>query len=133
MWLLIIGPIRAYSSALIATNVGFFSIPILAFIGHLTVGDIWNTINNTEKRYGAAVIGVLCVVLSAANAAYQYYNVDIFAGKLLGGTLLWLCTAAALITDTWRLNPVNEDGKLVPLYPVKGESETKFLWGAKED
>lgn len=50
MWLLIIGPIRAYSSALIATNVGFFSIPILAFIGHLTVGDIWNTINNTEKR-----------------------------------------------------------------------------------
>ena len=42
MWLLIIGPIRAYSSALIATNVGFFSIPILAFIGHLTVGDIWN-------------------------------------------------------------------------------------------
>ena len=91
------------------------------------------TINNTEKRYGTAVIGVLCVVLSAANAAYQYYNVDIFAGKLLGGTLLWLCTAAALITDTWRLNPVNEDGKLVPLYPVKGESETKFLWGAKEE
>lgn len=133
MWLLIIGPIRAYSSALVVTATGsFFTLPTMAFIAHLTVGDIWNTINNTEKRYGAAVIGVLCVVLSAANAAYQYSTVDPFAGKLLGGTCLWLVTAAALITDTWRLNPT-ESGSRVPLYPVKGEAETSFQWGSKGD
>ena len=133
MWLLIIGPIRAYSSALVVTATGsFFTVPTMAFIAHLSVGDIWNTINNTEKRYGAAVIGVLCVVLSAANAAFQYSTVDPFAGKLLGGTCVWLVTAAALITDTWRLNPT-ESGRKVPLYPVKGEAETSFQWGSKGD
>ena len=97
---------------------------------HLTAGDIWNTINNTEKRYGASVIGVLFVVLSAANAAYQYSTVDIFAGKLLGATCLWLVTATALITDTWRINTA-ENGKRVPLFPVVGEAETSFMWGSK--
>jgi benzodiazapine receptor len=131
MWLLIIGPIRAYSSALVVSATGsLFTLPTMAFIAHLTVGDIWNTINNTEKRYGAAVIGVVCVVLSAVNAAFQYSTVDAFAGKLLGGTCVWLVTAAALITDTWRLNPT-ESGKRVPLYPVKGEAETSFQWGSK--
>ena len=99
----------------------------MAFILHLTIGDIWNTINNTEKRYGAAVSGVICVVLSVINAAYQYSLVDPMAGKLLGGTAIWLVTAAALITDTWRLNP-GEDGKKVPLFPVVGEAETFFVW-----
>lgn len=131
MWVLIIGPIRAYSAAVVVSTTGtFFSLPIMAFILHLTIGDVWNTINNTEKRYGAAVIGVLCVVLSAANAAYQYSTVDPVAGQLLGGTCLWLVTAAALITDTWRLNPT-ESGERVPLYPVKGEADTFFLWGSK--
>lgn len=131
MWLLIIGPIRAYSSALVVAATGsFFTLPTMAFIAHLTVGDIWNTINNTEKRYGTAVIGVLCVVLSAVNAAFQYSTVDPMAGKLLGGTCVWLVTAAALITDTWRLNPT-ENGSKVPLYPVKGEAETTFQWGSK--
>eukprot|EP00986_Skeletonema_menzelii_P011167 scaffold5674_cov142-Skeletonema_menzelii.AAC.3 len=135
MWLLIIGPIRAYSASLIVASTGTLLCgPIMAFMLHLTVGDIWNTINNTEKRYGAAVVGVLCVVISAANASYQYYGVDPFAGKLLGATLIWLCTAAALITDTWRLNPSSsEEGKLVPLYPVVGEAETSFMWFNNED
>mmetsp|Transcript_18990 Transcript_18990/g.33420 ORF Transcript_18990/g.33420 Transcript_18990/m.33420 type:complete len:320 (-) Transcript_18990:287-1246(-) len=128
MWVLIIGPIRAYSAALVVSSTGsFFCLPIMAFMLHLTIGDVWNTINNTEKRYGAAVIGVLCVVISAANAGYQYSTVDPLAGQLLGGTCLWLVTAAALITDTWRLNPA-ENGEKVPLYPVKGEAETSFMW-----
>jgi tryptophan-rich sensory protein len=133
MWLLIIGPIRAYSSAVVVTTAGsFLTLPTVAFILHLTVGDVWNTVNNTEKRYGASVVGVLCVVLSAAYAAYQYSTVDPLAGKLLGGTCLWLVTAAALITDTWRLNPT-ANGDRVPLYPVKGEAETSFIWGSNEE
>ena len=129
MWLLIIGPIRAYSSAMVVTATGtFFNPAIMTFIFHLTCGDIWNTINNTEKRYGMSVVGILLgVVPSAAFAASQYYAVESLAGKLLGGTLLWLCTASALITDTWRLNP-NEDGKREPLYPAKGEAKTEFAW-----
>merc|ERR1719491_971996 len=102
----------------------------MAFILHLTLGDVWNTINNAEQRYGAAVVGVSGVVLSAAYAATQYAAVDPFAGQLLGGTCLWLVTAAALITDTWRLNP-DANGEKVPLYPIKGEAETSFLWFAK--
>ena len=129
MWLLIIGPIRAYSSAMIVSSTGtFFNPAIMAFIFHLTCGDVWNTINNTEKRYGMSVVGILLgVVPSAAFAASQYYAIEPLAGKLLGGTLLWLCTASALITDTWRLNP-DENGKREALYPVKGDAKTEFAW-----
>ncbi|KAL7475889.1 hypothetical protein ACHAWX_000071, partial [Stephanocyclus meneghinianus] len=133
MWLLIIGPTRAFSSASVIQATGtFFSMPTMAFILHLTVGDIWNTINNTEKRYGAAVMGVVAVVASAAYAANQYFIVKPLAGKLLGVTCLWLVTAAALITDTWRLNPVLVEGekRKVPLYPVRGEAKTSFMWFA---
>ena len=131
MWILLIGPARAYSSMLVFQNNGhqLLDPALLSLALHLTIGDIWNTINNTEKRYGTAVIGVLCVVASAANAAIQYYNTYPLAGQILGATLLWLCTAAALITDTWRLNP-KPDGNRDPLYPVKGEASTSFLWFA---
>ena len=56
------------------------------------------------------------------------------AGKLLGVTCIWLSVATALITDTWRLNPITTSGKdgqktrRVPLFPVVGEAETTFLW-----
>ena len=138
MWLLIIGPIRAYSASLIiSTTNSFLSMPIMAFILHLTIGDVWNTINNTEKRYGASVIGVLIVLATAVNASIQYYQVLPLAGKLLGLTCVWLSVATALITDTWRLNPVSvDDGgemKRVPLYPVKGEAETGFLWFSSDE
>jgi len=138
MWLLIIGPIRAYSSTLIIeANAGVFFTPAtMALIFHLTIGDIWNTINNTEKRYGAAVIGVVTVVISAFYASQQYYQVLPVAGKILGATLLWLVTASALITDTWRLNP-DADGNKDPLYPTKAINKegsiTKFAWFSKEE
>ena len=127
MWLLIIGPIRAYSSALVFSATGTFFCPaILSLMLHLTIGDVWNTVNNTEKRYGASVVGVLGVVASAVFAATNYFAVAPFAGKILGATCLWLVTASALIADTWRLN-----GK-EPLYPVVGETKTEFAWFASE-
>jgi len=128
MWILIIGPVRAYSSAVIFESTGTFcDVAHLSFILHLTVGDVWNTINNTECRYGASVVGVLGVVASVAFASYQYYMVDPTAGTLLGATSLWLCTAAALIVDTWRLNP-RSNGERDPLYPVLGDTKTEFAW-----
>jgi len=133
MWILIIGPIRAYSSSLIVeANSGLFCTPAtMAFILHLTIGDVWNTVNNTEKRYGAAVVGVLTVVLSVFFAASQYYQVLPFAGQMLGATAIWLVTASALIADTWRLNP-DKDGNRDALYPTKESgtdaSITTFSW-----
>jgi tryptophan-rich sensory protein len=131
MWVLIIGPIRSYTSALVYTANGhhFCDIAILSLMLHLSIGDVWNTINNTEKRYGAAVPSVLLVSAAAASAAYQYSLVDPIAGKLLGGTLVWFTVASTLITDTWRLNPDPVTGERDSLYPVTGgESKTEFAW-----
>jgi benzodiazapine receptor len=130
VWLLIVGPIRAASSCMIYNKLGVYaSMPLLALVLHLSIGDVWNTINNVERRYGASVVGVFCVWLSKANAAYQYYKVIPLAGKLLAGTLIWLSIAATLIAATWRLNP-DETGKLSPLYPATGQTKTKFAWFA---
>lgn len=129
VWLLIIGPIRAATSALVYKTVGTYaSLPSLSLMLHLSIGDVWNTINNVERRYGVAVTGVFCVWLSKAHAAYQYGLVDIVAGKLLGATLIWLTIASTLVTATWRLNPDPATGKPEPLYPVTGKVRTKFAW-----
>jgi len=93
-----------------------------------SIGDVWNTINNVERRYGVAVAGIACVWISKANAAYRYYQVNAVAGKLLGATLIWLTVASALVTATWRLNPDPKDDKPEPLYPVTGKAVTKFAW-----
>jgi len=128
MWILIIAPLRSYSSLIVYEQTGghFFNMTLLALMLHLSVGDTWNTINNVEKRIGASVPGVLCVLASAAFASYQYYQVDPFAGKLLGATCIWLTIASALIIDTWRLNPRGEQKDA--LFPVKGDAETKFIF-----
>jgi tryptophan-rich sensory protein len=129
MWILIIGPIRALTSALVyGTTQHFLNPALLAFVFHLSVGDVWNTINNVDRRYGASVTGVLCVTASALNAAYQYYKVNSLAGKLLGLTLLWFAVASSLITATWKLNPDPSTGKKDPLYPIIGDKKTEFAW-----
>jgi len=132
MWVLIIGPTRAYTASLVYASTGHFADPaILALFFHLAVGDVWNTINNTEKRFGAAVTGVLCVSLANANAALQFYRVDETAGTILGATMVWFAVASALIVQTWRLNPVDgTTGELDKVYPVVGggDVETRFAW-----
>jgi len=136
MWLLIIGPLRATSSTIIIESVGsYLSLPLMSLMLHLSCGDVWNTINNTEKRYGTSVLGISTVYFSALHAAYQYYEVDPLAGKLLGATAIWLTIASTLIIDTWRLN-VDEKGEKQSLLPVKTigeESVTGFSWGRKKE
>lgn len=131
MWILIISPLRATSSMFVIQSLGeYFTLPFMSLILHLTIGDVWNTINNGERRFGASVVGVSCVYFSALNAAWQYYQVDTLAGKLLGATAIWLTIASALIIQTWRLN-VDEEGKMDSLLPMKvdgEESKTQFSW-----
>jgi translocator protein len=135
MWLLIVGPLRAYSASLVVAASGgeYASLAIFSFFLHLTIGDIWNTVNNVEKRYGPAALGVGMVWGSAVNAAYQYYQVDAMAGQLLGLTLVWLTIAAALVGTIWQLNPDPTTGQVELLYPVKGNVQTEFAWLKKGD
>ena len=129
VWLLIIGPIRALTSAMVYQKVQCYANPaILALMLHLSIGDVWNTINNVEQRYGVAVVGVICVWLSKAFASWKYGTIVPIAGKLLSVSLVWLTIASALVTSTWRLNPDPQTGKPEPLYPVKGKATTKFVW-----
>jgi hypothetical protein len=103
---------------------------LLSLVLHLSIGDVWNTINNIEQRYGTSVVGVLGVWLSAAFAARQFYKVLPLAGKLLALNLVWLTVATSLITRTWQLNPNQKNGKRSPLLPTKGDgvTETTFEW-----
>lgn len=133
MWILIIGPLRAASTAMIYDATQSYAHPaILAFALHLSIGDIWNTINNVEKRRGFAVTAASFVVLSKANVAYQYYLICTDAGQLMTIPLAWLVVAWALVADTWRLNVDQNTGKVEPLLPVIGQSSTEFAWFSKK-
>ena len=132
MWILIIAPLRAYSSTLLyQANGGYFVCSkdptILWLMLHLSIGDTWNTINNVERRLGTAVSGIYLVLLSSLFASYKYYQVVPLAGKLLGLTCLWLATASVLVTQTWRLNPL-PNGQKDKLYPVVGDIQTRFVF-----
>lgn len=132
MWILVVAPLRAYSSMLVFEAAGadaHLCMPtLLCLVLHLCVGDTWNTINNVERRLGAAVPGVACVWASVLFASSQYFAADPLAGKLLGLTALWITVAGTLVADTWRVN--NEDGT-EPLYPYKGDSQTRFWFEAE--
>jgi translocator protein len=135
VWLLIIGPIRAVSSALVYQKTGcYFCTAIMTLMAHLSIGDIWNTINNKERRYGTSVVGVLLVWASAALATYQYSLVTPLAGRLLSLPLIWLTIASSLIIRTWQLNPVPDTGKPDSFLPTKTAGTntiTKLEWFEK--
>ena len=129
VWLLVIGPIRAITSSLIYTSTGRYACwPIMSLLLHLSIGDVWNTINNVERRYGVSFEVVTLVWLSKAHAAYQFTRVNAVAGRVLAATLVWLTIASALVFTTWRINPDPSTGKPEPLYPVRGKVPTKFAW-----
>ena len=131
VWLLIIGPLRAVSSSLVYQTTGSYAnTAIFTLMAHLSIGDIWNTINNKERRYGTSVVGVLMVWASAAAAAYQYYQVSPVAGRLLSLPLVWLTIASSLIVRTWQLNPDTSTGKPEPLMPTTDSDTTitKLEW-----
>jgi tryptophan-rich sensory protein len=134
VWLLVISPLRATASTMIIqAQSTFFTLPLMSLVLHLSIGDVWNTINNTERRYGTSVLGVVAVWLSAVHAAYQYYRISHVAGRLLGATCIWLTIAATLIGQTWRLNPSSVEGKkrdpFLPMIREGETSRTQFTWG----
>ena len=135
MWVGLVAPCRAFAASLVyeassgRLNSGHLDDPVLLWlVFHLAVGDTWNTVNNVERRTGAAVPGVLLVWLSTFYAAAQYYEINQLAGILLGLTGVWITAAGAIVADTWRLNNAVTPE---PLYPYKKEgrkSQTRFTF-----
>lgn len=109
-----IAVLRTVSSSIIFENSGsLLARPLLFFYLHLCVGDVWNTINNVEKRLGAAVPGVFAVWLSVVAAVRAYYKFVPLAGLVLLPSAVWISIANVLVCSIWALN-----GK-EPLYPTK--------------
>ena len=134
MWVGVVAPLRAFSSSLVyeastgRLNEAHLNDPVLLWlVFHLCLGDTWNTINNVERRTGAAVGGGALVFASTIFAAKQYYDVVPLAGMLLGVTAVWIAVAGALVADTWRINNAVQPE---PLYPYKrpGRVSQTRLW-----
>mmetsp|Transcript_25712 Transcript_25712/g.69781 ORF Transcript_25712/g.69781 Transcript_25712/m.69781 type:complete len:277 (+) Transcript_25712:95-925(+) len=115
-----IGLLRCTSSVLVweASGRDLLATPLIIFCAHLAIGDVWNHINNVEKRMGVAVPGVLCCWASAVAAFVAYYQADQTAGQLLAPSAVWIGIASALIYSIWDLNRL-PDGSRDSLYPVK--------------
>ena len=71
-------PLRAFAASTLyeastgRLNEGHLNDPVfLWLVLHLCIGDTWNTVNNVERRTGAAVPGVVLVWGSALFAAAQ--------------------------------------------------------------
>lgn len=90
---------------------------------------LFATSNNVERRLGVSVIALYGLVITDIFAAFRFYQVDPLSGKCLAATLTWITAAAALETNTWRINPDPATGKPEPLYPAKAKKwKTRFRW-----
>eukprot|EP00793_Prasinoderma_coloniale_P005326 PRCOL_00004734-RA len=87
--------------------------PLVAFVVHLAIGDLWNAMFTTERRLGAGVVGVLMVWLSVMTVGSIYYGVAPAAAYVFAPSMAWISVATCLVTNIWYIN-----GK-EPLYPMK--------------
>ncbi|GMH67826.1 hypothetical protein TrST_g13516 [Triparma strigata] len=129
MWVLIITPLRAYSSTCIHSSAATPAAALATtrwLILHLCVGDVWNTINNVEGRLGVSALTVIAVLGSALNAGRNYFAVSKPAGYMLSATCGWLSIATVLIWNTWWIN--KRDGKRDTLLPKKDGRRTQFVF-----
>ncbi len=113
---MIIGVLRVISSVLVwqQMNHQFLVLPLILFVGHLALGDIWNTIFTVERRLGAAVpVVILGPWLSAVVVTAIYWQTNPVAGMTLSFSCIWLTVAAVLVFRIWQLNGSE------PLYPLK--------------
>ena len=105
IWLTI-SCLRAASSTLIWRSTGryLFSLPLLALVLHLCVGDTWNCVTNVERRMGTSALGVIAVLASVYTAVGVYYKTRPLAGLLLAPSACWISIATVLTWRIWQLN-----------------------------
>lgn len=112
-----IAVLRAVSSMMVweACGRNLLAVPLIGMMTHLAIGDTWNYINNTQKKLGVAVPGVLCVLGSVICVDALYLQASQQAGLVLAPSVVWLSIASCLVFSIWRLNKPEEN----PLYPTK--------------
>jgi len=117
--------LRATSASLVYRAAGsrLFSLPLLCLVGHLAVGDTWNTITNIEKRLGVSASACGIVAVSVYAAVYFFYDVSPLAGLILAPSALWISVACFLTMEIWKLNEPRES-----LVPRVGDGKAS-KWG----
>lgn len=114
-----IAVLRVASAYLIWSACGQTSLclPLILFVGHLSLGDTWNTIFTVEGRLGAAVPMVIVgPMLSVIVVTIAYFQTLPLAGWIILPSAVWLAIATALCISLWQLNGQE------PLYPVKSKA-----------
>lgn len=81
-----------------------FSVPIVLFVTHIALGDVWNAQFFLKQRplTGVFVISIFWCVLLAATLSL--YNVNPLSAYLVAPTIAWVFVAANLNLDVWYLN-----------------------------
>jgi len=81
-----------------------FALPIVLFVVHLALGDVWNAQFFLKQRplTGVFVIFTFWGVLLAATRSF--YGVNPTAALLVAPTCVWVLVAASLNLDVWYLN-----------------------------
>jgi len=122
MWPLFVFGTRAYTMVVVADKVGGFGNPLtLSMMLHFGIGGLWSHVNRIEQQLGVSMLLLYALFGSKAVTAYIAYRIDPNAGIALACTLSWLLAAAALGTDTWRLNPDPTTGRPQSLVPRKAK------------
>merc|ERR1712070_671231 len=106
--------LRAVSSVMIFNTLDktLVNIPISFFLWHLSTGDVWNAINNIDRRRGSSQIFVKLVWLSAFLTNITYFSVNKTAGFVFLPTVCWLTVANVIVHQTWFLNGKD------PIWPI---------------
>ncbi|MGD1930901.1 MAG: TspO/MBR family protein [Leptolyngbyaceae cyanobacterium] len=114
-----IAVLRVVSAYLIWSACGqsFLCLPLVLFVGHLSLGDTWNTIFTVEGRLGAAVpVVIIGPMLSVIVVTIAYFQTLPLAGWIILLSAVWLAIATALCISLWQLNGQE------PLYPVRSKA-----------
>lgn len=110
----IITILRSVSSVMIFNTLekSLVNLPIAFLMWHLSTGDVWNAINNIDRRRGSSQIFVKLVWLSALITNIMYFSVNKTAGFVFLPTVCWLTIANVIVHQTWVLNGRD------PIWPI---------------
>jgi len=119
IWLSITA-LRGVAAALVyGQTQALASAPLLALVGHLCIGDTWNTITNVEKRLGVSAVGCVVVWASVGNAVLEFSKVSQLAARVLAPSFVWISIATVLTANIWTLNTPRR-----PLFPSPADGDS---------
>jgi len=80
------------------------NIPIFAYVLNLSIGDVWNYLQNNEKKLGVSLLFMFPVWLSSIFVTFAMFSVNPQAGYTILPLPIWLTAAYAIVFSTWNLN-----------------------------